>query len=42
MENFVNIEKFKENLITEIDSITEEKRMLYDQAKKLEVKIINL
>ena len=36
MENFVEIEKFKEYLINQEDKIIEEKSILFDQIKKLE------
>jgi hypothetical protein len=38
MENFVNNEKFKNNLENELENINDHKRILFDQIKKLEVK----
>ncbi len=40
MENFVNNEKFKSQLEHEIDNIIDQKRFVYDQIKKLEVKFL--
>ncbi len=37
MENFVNNEKFKNQLEHELDKIIDHKRYVYDQIKKLEV-----
>ena len=37
MENFGNTEKIKENLINDLDNITDEKRNIFDQIKNLEV-----
>ncbi len=39
MENFVNNEKFKTQLEHELDKIIDQKRFVYDQIQKLEVKI---
>jgi hypothetical protein len=36
MDNFIDIEQFKESLIKEEDKIIEEKGYLFDQIKKLE------
>jgi len=38
MENFVNNEKFKNQLEHELDKIIDHKRYVYEQIKRLEVK----
>jgi len=43
MDSFENMDKIKENMINSLDKITDEKKLIYDQIKRLETEnyIIN-